>query len=323
MVVTFPATQSSGGIRPINPNKDFPRLVELLRLVFGQEITGSGPLLGNLPGDQNPSVLWRFDPNLARLSPGFIWEMDDKIVGNVTLLPTRPAGRFLVANVAVHPDYRRRGYARLLMNAVVHDVQERRGRDILLQVERDNDRAIALYRSMGFESLGSMTQWQSSVSRIHEVPENQQLIKVRALPSKLWREAYQLDSRALEPNLSWPEPRPPDYFKAGLWRRFFGYMNGQYIRTYVTFDDNSQLSGLATVYSQWGQPHQLSVRVLPSLHGQLELPLLNKAIGQVRNLARRNIRMIHNADDGVMNQLLSAANFRQQRTLNHMRLELK
>ncbi len=325
MVVTFPATHASSGLRRIDPNKDFPQLVTLLRLVFGQEAGGEGQLFANFPAEQNPAILWRFDPNLARLSPGFVWELDNKIIGNVTLLPSRPPGRFLVANVAVHPDYRRQGYARLLMNAVVQDVQNRQGREILLQVERENATAISLYRSIGFESLGSMTTWQSSVSRIHDLAESVHLhnVDVFPLPRSRWREAYQLDLEALDPNLRWPEPLRADYYKKGIFRRLFAFMNGYQTRTYVTFDGNDQLSGLLNIHSEWGQPHQMVVRVHPNWRGRLEYPLLNNGIRLAHNLFRRNIRMLHDADDGVMNQLLPSANFRRQRTLTHMRLNLE
>jgi len=322
MVVTFSASQSSGGLRHINPNKDFPQLVELLRVVFGQELKDDGQLFGNAQSSQNPAFLWRFDPQLARLSPGFVWEIDNRIIGNVTLLPSRPYGRFLVANVAVHHDYRRQGYARLLMNAAVQDVRDRHGREILLQVVHDNERAISLYRSMGFDCLGSMTTWQTSVSRIRDLPIGEQRIKVQPLHMRRWQEAYQLDCQALDPDLNWPEPQRADYYKTGLWRRFFGFMNANSAHTFVTLDNDSQLSGLTTVHSEWGRPHQITVRIHPSRQGQLELPLLNSAIKRVRNLARRNIRLIHNADDQAMNQLLPSANFGRQRTLTHMRLKL-
>jgi len=323
MVITFPVSQTNSGLRRINPTKDFGQLVELLRIVFGQEAGGEGQFLGNVSTDQNQNFLWRFDPNLARLSPGFVWEQDSKIVGNATLLPSRPSGRYLVANVAVHPDYRRQGIARMLMNAVVEDVQSRQGREIMLQVVHDNQKAVALYRSMQFESLGSMSTWHSSVSRLHELPEHNHFFEVQPLSRGRWRDAYYLDRHSLDPNLNWPAPRPTDFYKTGIWHRFFGFFNGQKTRAFVTMDTESRLTGLVSICSEWGQPHEIAMRIHPQWQGQLELPLLNSAVRYLRYLARRNIRMIHFADDKVMNQLLTKANFRLQRTLTHMRLILK
>ena len=323
MVVTFPARQTNSGLRPLNPNKDIPQVVELLREVFGQEVDGEGAIFGTVMDSQNPSFLWRFDPALARLSPGYVWEADNKISGNVTLIPSNPKGRYLIANVAVHPNYRRRGIARMLMNAAMRDVLNRRGREIYLQVESGNDKAISLYKSLGFDRLGEMTTWQTSVSRIRELPPNDRPpAKVQTLPGKKWKEAYQLDCQALDPNLVWPEPERSDYYKMGLWRRFFGFMNGHQIQTYVTLENDSQLSGLASIKNDWGRSHEIKMRVHPRKQGELEEALLNCAIKRVRYLARRNIRLIHNANDEVMNQLLPAANFTRQRILTHMRVQV-
>ncbi|MDX1413557.1 MAG: GNAT family N-acetyltransferase [Candidatus Promineifilaceae bacterium] len=322
MVVTFPVSQANNGLRRINPNKDYPELVELLRLVFGQEAEGEGQIFGNASGDQGPSFLWRFDPQMAKLSPGFVWEKEGKIVGNVTLLPSQPAGRYLVANVAVHPNHRRQGIARLLMDAVVQDVRYRRGREILLQVVQNNQKAIGLYHSMAFENLGSMTTWRSSVSRLRELAENDSAVVVQSLPKNRWKEAYRLDCHALPPDLNWPAPRSATYYKSGVLRRIVRLFSGQNSRSFVSEDDRGQLTGLATIFSEWGRPHQIAIRIHSDWKGLLELPLLNSVVREVRYMPRRNVRITHNADDETMNQLLFDVGFRRQRTLTHMRLKL-
>ena len=71
-----------------------------------------------------------YSPNLsARLGqlahgfvPGFVWEEDGSIIGNATLLQSDIPNRYLVANVAVHPDYRRRGIAKGLMTLILISV---------------------------------------------------------------------------------------------------------------------------------------------------------------------------------------------------------
>jgi len=327
MVTTYPGIQSGNGPRLLNPNKDFPQLVELLRLVFGKEIESEGsPMFGSIPDGHSSAFLWRLDPALSRLSPGYVWELDEQIVGNVTLLPTRSYKRYLVANVAVHPDYRRKGIARQLVNAVQEDVRRRGGNEILLQVVRDNEAAIKLYQSMGYNSLGSMTTWRTSVSRIcklADVPGKNRAIIVRSLPANKWREAYRLDRKSLSPNLQWPDKLVTDAYKIGLWRRVKYFLNGRFEKTWMTIDNNNQLNGLATLYTEWGRPHQLGIRVHPDWDGQLEEPLLDKLISHVQTLPRRNVHLVHLADDKTMNRLLPQANFSRHRTLTHMRLELR
>ncbi len=323
MVVTFPAKQTGSGLRRINPNKDLPQVVELLHLVFGKEMAADGQFFGSVVDSSNPAFLWRFDPSLARLSPGFIWELDNEIVGNVTLLPARPPGRFLVANVAVHPNYRRRGLARMLMMAAIDEVRNRHGREIMLQVVSGNDNAIALYDSLGFHHLGDMITWQSSVSRVRSLyPLNSQTT-IRKLPGNKWREAYYLDNQALDPNLIWPEPLPRDFYKTSIWRRLVGFMNGQQVKTFVSIDNDGKFNGLAAVRSEWGRPHEIFIRVTPRQKGNFERALLNQAIHTLHNLSRRNVRLIHDAEDRIMNKILPEANFYKERTLTHMRIVMR
>ncbi|WP_336024253.1 GNAT family N-acetyltransferase [Halobellus salinisoli] len=70
----------------------------------------------------------------------------------------RPVGYVLVigdahiAEVAIHPAYRREGRARALLRAVIADREP--GARLTLTVAVDNDAARSLYESVGFEEIG-------------------------------------------------------------------------------------------------------------------------------------------------------------------------
>ena len=57
-------------------------------------------------------------------------------------------------NVAVHPDYRRRGVARGLIEALMQNLMERESRCLTLEVRASNTPAIALYTEMEFQEVG-------------------------------------------------------------------------------------------------------------------------------------------------------------------------
>lgn len=268
-----------------------------------------------------PALMWRLDPVLARLTPGMVWEEEGRVVGNVTLLTTKIPARYLVANVAVHPDFRRRGIARLLMLAVEEDVRRRGGREILLQVERQNGAARGLYESLGYTTLGSITTWKLGDSRARDFARDEQTA-VRELPDRLWREAYALDAAALNPDLQWPEPLATDAYRRSFWQKLAALGGGRRSETWATFDGAERLSGLAGIESEWGRAHQLRVRVHPLWQGRLERPLLGKLVRRVQMLPQRRVLLLHNADDETMNELAPAAHFRVQRTLTHMRHDL-
>jgi GNAT superfamily N-acetyltransferase len=325
MVITARTNNSAPkGVRPINLNKDLPQVVRLLEQVFGESVRDGQQIFN--PGGlaDSAAFLWRLNLNTNRLSPGFVWEENGRIVGNVTLLPSQSAGRYLVANVAVHPDYRRQGIARLLMDETVDAVKGRGGHVIFLQVDKGNEAAVALYQKMGFQSLGHMAHWQSSPSRLRLLRGQNGAVPagppIRPLPGNRWQEAYELDRQSLPTGLDWPDVLPTDAYKRTWWQRLVDFFNGRHAETWSTLDSQNRLSGLASIYSEWGRPHQLVVRVHPAWQGQLERPLLAKLIRRLNYLPQRRIRIDHSDNDETMNQLLREANFSVKRTLTHMRL---
>ena len=57
-------------------------------------------------------------------------------------------------NIAVHPDFRRRGVAQSLVKALVADLKERNVHCLTLEVRTSNDSAICLYQKLGFAQVG-------------------------------------------------------------------------------------------------------------------------------------------------------------------------
>ena len=99
---------------------------------------------------------------------GFVWEEDGKIVGNVEPdLPDAPRAEkiAMIANVATHPDYRRRGHRAR---------PDRRGRwkapgreapeEFWLQVRHDNPTAIRIYPDLGFTERARRTTYRANNS---------------------------------------------------------------------------------------------------------------------------------------------------------------
>ena len=59
-----------------------------------------------------------------------------------------------VMNVAVHPDFRRRGIAETLVNALVEQLKAIESRCLTLEVRASNVPAISLYEKLGFSEVG-------------------------------------------------------------------------------------------------------------------------------------------------------------------------
>ena len=61
------------------------------------------------------------------------------------------AGEFHILNVAVHPDFRRRGVGAALIAEAVAEAQAAKAQLMILEVRRSNLGARRLYRKFGFE----------------------------------------------------------------------------------------------------------------------------------------------------------------------------
>ena len=58
-------------------------------------------------------------------------------------------------NIAVHSDYRRKGIAESLINALVSDLVQKGSRCLTLEVRASNEAAKALYQKLGFQHVGT------------------------------------------------------------------------------------------------------------------------------------------------------------------------
>jgi ribosomal protein S18 acetylase RimI-like enzyme len=327
MQVTVPFPKNSlGGLRPINLNTDIPQVLRLLEFVFEKKLDADGRsiFLNSAQAANQPALLWRLNPATSRLALGYVWEIEQRIIGNVTILTTTNRQRFLVVNVAVHPDYRRRGIARGLMHKVNEVVRHRGGNQILLQVVKDNQAAVGLYEALNYLNLGSMCTWNGEARRLRPLePDGATApLRIRELRRGEWQQAYAFDRLCLHPDLNWPEPLQRDAFKTGWLHRIGHFLNGRSAEHWVLEDARGQFAGLGSLITEYGRSHLIAVRVHPEWREAGERPLLAKLIRRLRALPTRRVTIIHPDEDETMNNLLQESNFSRTRVLTHMRLDL-
>jgi ribosomal protein S18 acetylase RimI-like enzyme len=333
-VLAAPATvrnNSASGPRPINLARDIRGVLTLMDAAFGPVRDWSGQrMLGErvIAGYGAPFSL-RLSMLTKGFIPGFVWEEDGRLVGNVSLLESSVPGRYLIANVAVDPVYRRRGIARGLMHEAVKHICQLGGKRIVLQVEEDNEPAIALYRSLDFSTVGVMKKWETTAARLRFPHVNKDSgARIRPVNRGDWRAASRLDAATVDPDLNWPAPLAPTHFKVGLWHAIGDFLNGRRVETWVSdaalgASRRKHLTGLATVNSEWGRPHQVTVRLDPEWRDRVAAPLLVQALGRAKRLRGGIYRISHPSDDEVVTELLAGMNFKVRRTLTVMRLHLE
>ena len=148
------------GIRPFSPRTDLYGVARLLEEAFRGE--------HNFPFSDFPLmreigiVMWTltYAPTFPETFEGFVWIEDGKIVGNATLTADLVRGnRYYISNVAVKQEYRRRGIARVLMQASLEHIRRQHAQGALLNVRPKNEGAIKLYEDLGFKTLEMRGEW--------------------------------------------------------------------------------------------------------------------------------------------------------------------
>ena len=77
---------------------------------------------------------------------------DDVVVGYIGSQTI--CGETDMMNVAVHPDWRRRGIAEMLIEQLVTELKSMKSKSLALEVRASNSLAIALYEKLGFRQVG-------------------------------------------------------------------------------------------------------------------------------------------------------------------------
>ena len=84
---------------------------------------------------------------------GMVGLVDGAVVAYACMVSVLDEGE--IVNVATHPDHRRHGYAREVLSALLELAREQGIVTLTLEVRVSNHGAQALYRSLGFEDVGT------------------------------------------------------------------------------------------------------------------------------------------------------------------------
>ena len=327
-----PAT-AFDGLRPVDLRTDLRPLADLIELVFADSMDGSGRsairemrYLSHM--GHGLKLIARMNDLALGISLGFVYVMDGKLVGNVSVYPAgypKALGEtWILANVAVHPAYQRRGIARKLVSASLEDIRRRGGARVILQVNCDNEPARRLYERQGFHYEGAWRIWRRSGFVRAPVLAASDLAVSRSRTNE-WRAELALAQEA-RPNarggIGWLKPVHPGEFHKPLWKRLLRLLSLSGTEKLVIRD----ASGRGILASCWLE----SAAAFSSLrawlfaaphvdHGPYAEALLNYVVSRHD---RSTIHVEHPRGDEITNELLRRRQFKVSRELWHMRLDL-
>jgi ribosomal protein S18 acetylase RimI-like enzyme len=286
------STTSFRGLRPFVPSRDLGGVAMLLEKAFREDLTflqfwSRVPLLRNVS-----AYLWAasFAPAMPESLVGFVWEEDRRIVGNVTVTPDESQRRhWLVSNVAVDEEFRRRGIARQLMEAATAEARGRGADWLILNVRPHNSAAITLYENLGFETIDTeMAYIRRRQDRAYSTP-----IAMRKLNAKDNRAAYDLARSGIADRMKMFRPPRSSEFGVHLEDRLsegvVDFFIGQATERWGLFE-GSILKGTVLVRAQRiGSPHTLDIHVAPAARGLPEAGMVAFALSRLTGFPRRDI----------------------------------
>ncbi len=299
--------ESPSGLRSVNPRRDMGQVADLIEIAFAGHMDASGRRMVREIRSLGRMGWFGWLAGLLLLPPaarprGYVWWEDDRVVGNASLLPVRGyPDRWVMANVAVHPDYRRRGIAREMVQACERLAQQAGARTVVLQVESENQAALQLYRRQGFEMLSTRSTWRRT-TLVADPPLPGPPGRIRESQNQQWKAHFELAQRVAPEGLVWPFPLERDFFRPK-----------RGIAHWLCWDGDHLLGGLSL---RPGGSARLVMVVDPSVRGQLESSLVGFGL---QALGRGQPSVLLDYPAAVATEPLRALGFREERRLTWMR----
>ena len=308
-------------LRPLNIMRDLPHVADLVEKCFSSTMDADGQRFVQQmrrAGKDNRFLNWAVTAVESTSMPlsGYVWEESGSLVGNVSLIPFRSRGQkiYLIANVAVHPDYRRKGIARLLTIKALELSRKRKASAIWLQVRDDNPGAIELYSGLGFQEQARRSKWQASPEK--DLEYNTSDYKISKRSSRQWPAQKEWMQRLYPEELSWYQPTPWIRFRPGLFPALYRIFIESETRTWTI----SNSSGLLAAIS-WLADMNRSGQLWAAFPEKIEPDAVTALLLNVRSSLKGRGTLVLDLPGGFAVDSLLAAGFLEQRTLVWMRAD--
>jgi GNAT superfamily N-acetyltransferase len=245
-------------LRPLNVLRDLPSVADLIELCFANTMDSEGQRYiqdMRRAGRDSSFLNWatRAAESTSLPLTGYVWEEDGRIVGNASLVPFRQKSKrlYLIANVATHPDYRRRGIARALTERALVHAREKKTDAIWLHVRDDNPGAIRLYAGLGFVERARRVTWQAGGDAHAMPPQNDVSISTR--DPRWWPLQQKWLARLYPDALAWHRSWSFTALRPGLWNWLYLLFVDMNIRQWAALKRGQLEATLAWVPSGRGE----------------------------------------------------------------------
>jgi ribosomal protein S18 acetylase RimI-like enzyme len=165
-------------------------------------------------------------PALRDALLGYIWEEEGIAVGLVTLSRRGSTDSWMVGNVAVVPNFRRRGIARQLVVTALDTIRAQGGDLVVLDVIAGNFPAHKLYESLGFVQYTRALEMELKSAGVRDLPTIPEGYHYEVVPTREWRLPMQMAKRTVPESVQAFDPiTEKRYRRSWVIRLFFNVMN--------------------------------------------------------------------------------------------------
>ncbi len=319
--ITLPVQVQNPQLRTLNILRDLPAVADLVETCFADTMDADGRrYLQQMrsAGKDNQVLRWAVSAvdTVSMPLSGYVWEEKGEVIGNVSLIPYKHAGKryYLIANVAVRPDQRRRGIGRFLTQAAMQHARAHHADEIWLHVRDDNPGAIALYQGLGFRERLRRTAWQAKTDSSLKIEPADIAIAPRYGRDWPLQEAW---LKRLYPELmTWYQPVPWNSLRPGLLPALLRFFVDIDTRVW-TASTNGKLAAVLTWQPVSGAADRLWAAVPPEGGAQALTVLLLHA----RQAMTWRQALALDFPAGEYQEAIEAAGFRPYRTLVWMRAD--
>jgi ribosomal protein S18 acetylase RimI-like enzyme len=302
-------------LRALNVLRDMPAVADLIEICFSSTMDKDGKRYVQdmrRTGKDNSFVRWanRAAETTSLPLSGYVWEENGKVVGNASLIPFKHKKQriYLIANVAVHPDHRRKGIARALTERAIQHAREKKVDNIWLQVREDNPGAIDLYTKLGFIERARRTSWQASTDS--HAPTLQTDLAVTGRHPNDWPVQLNWLSRLYPDPLAWHRNWTFTALRPGFWNWLYLLFLDMNIRQWSAIRNNQIQAALSWI--PYGRGESLFAATSEGSDPDAITALLLQAR---RELSHSYPNLALEFPSGQFDNAIQAAGFKSLRTL--------
>ena len=244
--------QPADHLRPLDIQRDLLAIADLIELCFASTMDPDGEqYLHQMRQYARDAGFFRWASSTTEQLPkpfsGFIWEENGKLVGNLSLIPLTKQGKrvYFIANVAVHPDFRRKGIARALTEAAIHFIRDHHISNVWLQVREDNFNAHQLYLTEGFIERARRISWQIDPGKREDSLQKLDGVSITYRNSTDWDLQKTWLSHNYPPEVAWNLPFNVNSLKPAFLADIVRFLDGNSLRHYAA-RERGQLIGTLT-----------------------------------------------------------------------------